>query len=316
MPEFPFFSVVIPTYNRASKVVRTVESVLAQTYQDFEILVVDDGSTDNTAEVLKPFQPRIRYYRTANQGASTARNEGISHATGRYIAFLDADDRWLPEMLEKSAQTIQSHPGAGLFYTGACYIDEVGRVLWEVPPRPARMSTYHNLLRANFLVCSGTIVKKELLAAELFDPRLVNCADWDLWIRLARQAPIQPIPGTWVLYEYAAKGKLTSDIYRWIEYHDRVIEKAFQADATLKLAEKRQIVSSVAYLKGRICLEAGSDRDAQGWFVDSLHSTPLRWKAWIYLILLTLPTLRRHLPARIKTALRLPEVHHGTPGKV
>lgn len=100
--KIPTVSVVIPTYNRAHLVGRAIQSVLNQTYQDFEIIVVDDGSTDNTEEVVKSFNdPRIRYIRhDQNRGGSAARNTGIKMARGEYIAFQDSDDEWLPEKLE------------------------------------------------------------------------------------------------------------------------------------------------------------------------------------------------------------------------
>ena len=97
----PKVSVVIPTYNSSQFIVETLESVFAQTYKDYEIIVVDDGSTDNTKEVLQPYTSRIKYIYKENGGPASARNVGIKSAQGEYIAFLDSDDRWLPEKLEK-----------------------------------------------------------------------------------------------------------------------------------------------------------------------------------------------------------------------
>ena len=108
----PKVSVIIPTYNRAHLVGRAIRSVLNQTYQDFEIIVVDDGSTDNTEEVVKSFNdPRIRYIRhEKNRGGSAACNTGIRAARGEYIAFQDSDDEWLPEKLEKQMQVFENTP--------------------------------------------------------------------------------------------------------------------------------------------------------------------------------------------------------------
>jgi len=100
-------SVIIPVYNRQRYVVQSLESVLAQTYRDYEIVVVDDGSTDGTREVLEPYMNRIRYFYQANAGASAARNKGVQESEGAYLAFLDSDDMWEPEKLEKQIQYVQ-----------------------------------------------------------------------------------------------------------------------------------------------------------------------------------------------------------------
>jgi glycosyltransferase involved in cell wall biosynthesis len=120
--EKPAVSVIIPTYNRAHLIGRAIQSVLDQTYQDFEIIIVDDGSTDNTEVVLKKFQnkdERIRYIRhDKNKGGSTARNTGIKAARGRFIALLDSDDEWLPEKLQKQLEVFESSPPeVGVVYT-------------------------------------------------------------------------------------------------------------------------------------------------------------------------------------------------------
>ncbi len=119
-------SVIIPTYNRADLVCESINSVFAQSYRDFEILVVDDGSTDNTAEVLRPLaaQGLIRYIHQNNGGEASARNKGILEAKGRYIAFLDSDDLFEPEKLELQTAYLQAHPETGLVHSGYTKFDE------------------------------------------------------------------------------------------------------------------------------------------------------------------------------------------------
>lgn len=124
----PTVSVVIPTYNRAKYVTETIDSVLSQSYTDYEIIVVDDGSTDNTREALAPYMDRIRYIHQQNSGVSAARNRGIKAARGKWIAFLDSDDIWLPEKLAVQIKDISKYPGVCLHTTNAgLYRERIGR---------------------------------------------------------------------------------------------------------------------------------------------------------------------------------------------
>ena len=118
----PKVSVIIPTYNRSKYVTKAIDSVLAQTYRDFEIIVVDDGSTDNTKEVLKPYTDRIKYLYQENTGVSAARNAGIRAAGGQWIAFLDSDDEWLPEKLSIQMDYLSRHNEIVAFITNVKFI--------------------------------------------------------------------------------------------------------------------------------------------------------------------------------------------------
>jgi len=130
MVENPTVSVIIPAYNQANFIGKAIESVLRQTYQDFEIIVIDDGSTDNTEEITRGFKDkRVKYIKKykKNRGISVARNIGIKTARGKYIALLDSDDEWLPEKLDKQINILQSEsPEVGVVYSNLCYIDENG----------------------------------------------------------------------------------------------------------------------------------------------------------------------------------------------
>src|SRR5215831_13288100 len=121
----PLVSAVIPTYNYARYVTGAVESVLAQSFDDLEIVVVDDGSTDETADTLRPFLDRIRYIRQGHRGLAAARNTGIRVARGPYVAFLDSDDLWLPEKVSVQIARLNGDPAVGLVYGEAVLFDEV-----------------------------------------------------------------------------------------------------------------------------------------------------------------------------------------------
>ena len=309
MNQPPLFSVIIPTYNRMDKCLRAVESVLQQTCQDFELWVIDDGSSEDIHAALAPYADRLNYRYQANQGTCVARNTGIQLSNGSYIAFLDSDDRWLPGKLAAMQEAIQSHPEVGLFYSSVTNVTEDGRVLWQVNARKVQGSAYLELLNADFIVLSSVVIKRECLEKSgLFDTTLKMAEDWDLLIRLARYYPIYPLPKSLVIFEYGSPDKKTRNFQRWIDAHDPILEKAFRADPALTPGQKRKILATNAYVKGRICMEARADGDARHWFRQSLRFNILQWKSAVYLLLLHLPAIRSRLPARIKSILRLPEI--------
>jgi glycosyltransferase involved in cell wall biosynthesis len=183
-------SVIIPTHNSAAYLSEAICGVLGQTFQDFELIVVDDGSTDNTQEVVGLFGERIRYISQDRAGPSTARNHGILESSGDLIAFLDADDVWLPTKLAKQVDFLKQHPEAVLVYTDYNRSSEPGSSnesrLKVFKPRTAEDS-FHQLLDENFIATSSVMVRREALAnSGLFDPGLRGSEDFDLWLRLAR----------------------------------------------------------------------------------------------------------------------------------
>ncbi len=200
----PKVSVVIPTYNRADKVQMGIHSVLAQTFSDFEIVVVDDGSSDNTEEILKEaFGDRIRYFRQSNQGASIARNRGVAEARGEWIAFLDSDDIWEPTKLEWQFQALEKVGSQ----CGACYTDvrlfnhDETRTMFQMAEDNYRHSqemainpeAMRLLVRpggAGMVVClSSLLARTDLVRKTNFDPKLLYSQDSDLMFRLAMQTP-------------------------------------------------------------------------------------------------------------------------------
>lgn len=201
----PTVSVIIPTYNRAQLVGHAVRSVLAQTYQDFELIVIDDASTDNTQELVASFkEPRIRYIRhSQNGGVSAARNTGIEASRGEYIAFLDSDDKWLPEKLEKQVQLFrESDSKVGVIYTWQCFINDNNERTRTLDPKYSGF-ILDDLLYANVLGTTSTfMVRRECLhKVKGFDSDMpVYGEDWDLWIRLAQQYKFDFVPEVLVHY--------------------------------------------------------------------------------------------------------------------
>ena len=195
-------SVIIPTYNCASYVAEAVASVLVQTVQDVEIIVVDDGSTDTTPSVLEPFRHTVQYVRQGNRGVSAARNIGMAHAAGDFIAFLDADDIWLPNKLELQLQFLRDHRDVALVFGDAEHFDGSGTVI----PSFLRQKTsfpmqnggslvlrdaFRLLLEANYITTSTVVITRACLKrVGVFDESLRSVEDRDLWLRVARAFPI------------------------------------------------------------------------------------------------------------------------------
>ncbi len=190
-------SVIIPTYNRASYIGEAIDSVLTQIFRDWELIVVDDGSTDDTAKVLEKYRrqdPRIHYVRQKNAGSSRARNTAITHISGKYVAFLDDDDRWLPKKLEMQVQFMESNPTIGFCYMRFQIYKKVGNKLEKGKLFPEFLATEFEELSDVFIApCSVLIRKSHLDEVEWFGPQYNRCEDFDLWLRLGQICKIAPI---------------------------------------------------------------------------------------------------------------------------
>jgi glycosyltransferase involved in cell wall biosynthesis len=182
-------SVIIPNYNHARYISDAIQSALDQTYRPFEIIIVDDGSTDNSREVVAGFGDQVRYIWQENRGLAGARNTGIRAASGELIGLLDADDQWLPNFLDAMISLVGQHPEAAVYYCCACGMDEEGRILPQVfggPPQPPD-NIYQTLLRANYLIPSSMVLRRSaIVAAGLFDVLFRRLQDWEFWIRLLK----------------------------------------------------------------------------------------------------------------------------------
>lgn len=197
----PSFSVIIPTYNRAGLVTQAVQSVLSQTLDDHEIIVIDDGSTDGTRRSLQPFRDAIRYFRQENRGLAAARNRGIEEARGEFLAFLDSDDRLEPRMLETVLDTFARYPAAGGVVTAEREIDEWNRRGDRVFSKRSS-GTYFSptgmLTKDTRIGCGRPAVVRRRWVETLggFDEELRCAVDCDLWIRYAFHMPmvLQPEP--------------------------------------------------------------------------------------------------------------------------
>lgn len=201
------FTVVIPAFNAARTIGSSIRSVLQQTEQDFEVVVVDDGSTDDTVECARSFatDPRVRVISQPNKGPSAARNAAVAAGQGLYVSMLDADDLWLPEYLEVMGGALDANPDAPFAYTDAWVLDDgTGRIrrasamFYQRPPRtlPDARAFYLLLLERNFVYTSVTVRRSILEEVGSYDEDLSTGEDWDLWLRIAGRGmrPVRP-PG-------------------------------------------------------------------------------------------------------------------------
>ncbi len=186
----PLVSVIIPAYGSASYIGATLDSVLAQTMPDYEIIVVNDGSPDTSEleTVLRPYCPRIRYVKRDNGGPSAARNLAILTARRKYLAFLDSDDMWLPHHLENQTRLLIQNPSVGLVYANGVQIrnDQLIGIAFDKTPQSEPVN-FDSLLREKATVntSSTVVLRQAVVEAGMFDERFKRCEDFDLWLRVA-----------------------------------------------------------------------------------------------------------------------------------
>ncbi len=185
----PKVSIIIPNYNHGDYLPQAIESALAQTYPHVEVIVVDDGSTDHSAQVLARYADRVRCIHQENAGLSAARNTGLGMARGDYIALLDADDMLEPDYLQTLVPVLEENPEIGGIYCGYRFVDEHNRPLPEVQNRVVLSAEFYNaLLGGNFLVPESMLLRRRCYQeAGPFDTALTACEDWDMWLRIARR---------------------------------------------------------------------------------------------------------------------------------
>lgn len=187
----PFFTVIIPTYNRYNTVKHAIDSVLLQSYKDFEIIVVDDGSVDTTPLIESEYHGLIRYIRQSNHGVSNARNTGIVQSASPYIAFLDSDDLWLPKKLQEQRNFIEENPDIQIHQTDEMWIKNGRRVNPMDKHAKASGDIFLKSLEMCMISPSSVVIKRELFeTCGMFDEDLPVCEDYDLWLRVTSREKV------------------------------------------------------------------------------------------------------------------------------
>jgi GT2 family glycosyltransferase len=262
----PRTSILMPAFDAHATVRESVESALAQTVGDLELIVVDDGSADETPEVVSSYaarDERVRLISQANAGTSAARNRGLAEARGMFVSLLDNDDAWLPTHLQRSTERLEAAPGAGLAYADAWILDDAsGRInrrtsLSFYPHRAAPDADadelYAALIEKNFVIASSATLTREALdAVGAFDAELRGTDDWDMWLRVAGAGfgAVRAAPEPLVVLRYSATSQ-SSDLPMMVAGNLDVLRRAIGREpegSTRRVAAEERLAANEAWL--------------------------------------------------------------------
>ena len=285
-------SVITPTYNRARFLPAAVASVLSQTFGDFELIIVDDGSEDNTPDVLKPFfaDRRVRYVYQENQGQSHARNLALKQATGDFIAFLDSDDVWARDKLEKQLAVFRANSEVDIVHGDEATINEQGSVvsLQNMRRYSGRITRY--LLADNSVSITTALVRRRCFD-EMggFDTSVGVADDYELWLRFSARYCYQYEPGIVASYRVMAD-QISSDKRRRYAANERIIQQFLaRYGEVLSPGERRWGLARFYCRKARYFASAGERGKAVGAIAGALHNAPLDSVVWRALYRVAVP---------------------------
>ncbi len=274
-----YVTVVIPAYNRADLICETVDSVLAQTYQDFEIVIVDDGSTDDTTAVLAPYlKHNVRVIYQDNQGEGSARNSGILAAKGEYIAFVDSDDLWMPTKLERQMAIFANRPQLAWVYTDAYAFDSDSKqelyILGEKNPQ-YEGAIAHQLLLHNFIASPTPIVRRSVFdEVGVFNHNPI-AADWDMWLRIAAKYPIGRIAEVLAGYRVHSNAiSQNSDPLLAHKYRIDTIERSVTNAPDVYGIMRDQSLAAYHTHTGSALAKKGELREARRMFLQAIRLSP------------------------------------------
>lgn len=276
----PVISVVVPAYNVENTILETINSIQQQTFPDFEIVVINDGSTDGTLDKLSIIDdPRLKIFSYENGGLPVARNRGIERATGNFIAFVDADDLWTADKLELQLAALHKHPEANVAYSWTTFIDEEGNFLYDGEPFNYVGNVYAQLLVKNFIASGSNILIRSQVVEEIgkFDPELKSAEDWDFSLRLAAHYPFALVPKHQILYRKSSQS-MTSKVDVMEKAITTVIDRGFKAAPDELQYLKNQTLSNTYRFFTKLCLEHITNQEgvskARHKFIKSVQLYP------------------------------------------
>lgn len=272
----PLVSVVIPTYNRDDLVRKAIDSVLAQTHRDYEIVVIDDGSTDRTRDRLGEYGEAVRYFYQQRRGISAARNAGIERSRGDLIALLDSDDYWIPEKLERQVALFGEHPEYGLVASACGSIEQDGT--FRERGRTGRSGwVLEDLFARNYIRTSSVVVRKACIEkVGGFDESLEECEDYDLFLRVAAEYPIGFIDDPLAVYLDNPAG-VSTDSLKGRLYRLKVLEKGYLKERIPEGPYRRRI-AYIAFRIGRHYVERGRRKEGRAYLRQALSLRPFNLK--------------------------------------
>lgn len=300
-------AVIVPCYNAAKYLARALDSVLSQTHPNFQVYVIDDGSTDETARVMRPYLEYVSWIRQQHSGPAAARNHGISISKERYIAFLDADDFWLPAKLERQIALLKQNPSVGLVcsdcetlkkqkYTGSYFANT---------KMPATGRLFESLTRDCFIFTPTVLVRRQCLAeVGQFDESLAVSEDFHLWLRIAARWDIAVVPEVLAVREICAEGLSSSTRpEKYLENGIAALENVKSVCIGLTWPEARGLQKAIAqryYVYGSYLLAGGHPEESRKKLTVALQRWPVLWRAWAKYGLTMLPgsVSRRLLESR------------------
>jgi glycosyltransferase involved in cell wall biosynthesis len=248
-------SAIIPTYNREGTILRALESILNQTHSCHEIIIIDDGSTDETESLLEPYidKDQIIYKKTKNQGVSAARNVGIEMATGEWVSFLDSDDEWLPDKNRKQLES-QKETSCSLIHGEEIWIRNGKRVNPKLKHKKSGGMIFEKCLPLCLISPSATMIKRSLLRElNSFDTDFIVCEDYDLWLRYTLKFPVAFVESP-IIKKYGGHEDQLSTKYKAMDYYR--IKSMFQILQNEELSRPLQgLVKKEITLKGTILLK-------------------------------------------------------------
>jgi len=298
----PTVSVVIATYNYARYLPAALESATRQTFTDLEVIVVDDGSTDQTPLVVRPFQAdrRVRYHRIEHAGVAAAKNVGVRLSRAPLVAFLDADDVWMPTKLARQVALFRADPELGVAHTRRWLIDEQGRRLEYEQPPLFRGRVLRELFRTNFICFSSAMVRRAVLdAVGLFDETLPLSVDYDLWLRVALRYRFDHVDEPLVEYR-TGHANLSSRTEERLTTVLHIMRRFLDEQGGRAVLDP----SAIRYAEAETCYHIGLARRpvsrlaALPWYLRALVLAPGYGPAWRGLLTLPLPEAARRLLRR------------------
>lgn len=277
-------SVVIPSYNRAGYIEKAIDSILQQKVENLEIILIDDGSTDDTRELVQnKYGNKVQYFYQENQGISGARNSGIKKAQGDYVAFLDSDDYWCPGKLEKQMALAEERPEYGLL-ASCCASIRIDGSFRETNRKGKSGWVLKDLFWANFIRTSSVIIRRDCFnRVGLFDDKLKECEEYDLWLRMADVYPVGFINESLSVYVDNPKGVSTDSLVGRL-YRLRTLEKDYlKKKIPTNLYNRRMAIN---YNKvGRHYLGRGDKEKGIAYLKKAQSLAPFCLKYTFYLIL-------------------------------